>query len=219
MLLLLTVLTGLVDAVSYLRLGHVFVANMTGNVVFLGFAIAGARGFSVWPSIVAMAAFFTGAVIGGRLSKREGIDRSRLLGRAVWIKLALVLTAMTVAFALGPENEATIYACIVLLALTMGVQNAVARKIAVPDLTTTVLTLTITGLAADSTLAGGTSPRPVRRILSVVSMLLGAIIGGTVLLRVGLGVALACAAAILVIMSALVIRHASEGGAWSRFSA
>lgn len=42
----LTLLTGLVDAVSYLELGHVFVANMTGNVVFLGFTIAGAGGLA-----------------------------------------------------------------------------------------------------------------------------------------------------------------------------
>jgi hypothetical protein len=34
MLLTLTVVTGVVDAASYLSLGHVFVANMTGNVVF-----------------------------------------------------------------------------------------------------------------------------------------------------------------------------------------
>ena len=53
----LTVVTGLVDAFSYLSLGHVFVANMTGNVVFLGFALAGVgrsrlwRAFSrCWPS-------------------------------------------------------------------------------------------------------------------------------------------------------------------------
>jgi uncharacterized membrane protein YoaK (UPF0700 family) len=55
LLFVLTVVTGLVDAVSYLKLGHVFVANMTGNVVFLGFAIAGAKDFSVAASLVAIA--------------------------------------------------------------------------------------------------------------------------------------------------------------------
>ena len=50
LLVVLTVVTGLVDAVSYLKLGHVFVANMTGNIVFLGFAVAGAEGFSAGPS-------------------------------------------------------------------------------------------------------------------------------------------------------------------------
>jgi uncharacterized protein DUF1275 len=43
LMILLTIVTGVVDAVAYLRLGHVFVANMTGNVVFLGFAAAGAH--------------------------------------------------------------------------------------------------------------------------------------------------------------------------------
>ena len=51
LLLALTLLTGLVDATSYLKLGHVFVANMTGNVVFLGFGIAGAGGISIWASL------------------------------------------------------------------------------------------------------------------------------------------------------------------------
>jgi len=49
LLLLMTAVTGTVDAVSILRLGHVFVANMTGNVVFLGFALAGSPGFT-WSS-------------------------------------------------------------------------------------------------------------------------------------------------------------------------
>jgi uncharacterized membrane protein YoaK (UPF0700 family) len=40
-LMALTAVSGLVDAVSYLGLGHVFTANMTGNVVVLGFAAAG----------------------------------------------------------------------------------------------------------------------------------------------------------------------------------
>src|SRR6516164_4230187 len=55
LLLGLTVLTGLVDAFSYLVLGHVFVANMTGNVVFSGFAITGAPGFSLAASLAALA--------------------------------------------------------------------------------------------------------------------------------------------------------------------
>ena len=67
LMLVLTVVTGLVDATSYLRLGHVFVANMTGNVVFLGFALAGARGLSAAASLAALAAFLIGGLIGGRL--------------------------------------------------------------------------------------------------------------------------------------------------------
>ncbi len=61
LLLSLTVVTGLVDAFSYLSLGHVFVANMTGNVVFLAFALAGASGFSMSASLIALGAFSVGS--------------------------------------------------------------------------------------------------------------------------------------------------------------
>src|ERR1700750_183955 len=71
----LTLVTGLVDSFSYLLLGHVFVANMTGNVVFLGFALAGAPGFSIGASLVALAAFVCGALIGGRIASRLGDHR------------------------------------------------------------------------------------------------------------------------------------------------
>ena len=64
LLISMTLVTGLVDAFSYLLLGHVFVANMTGNVVFLGFALAGAPGFSVVASLAALASFASGALLG-----------------------------------------------------------------------------------------------------------------------------------------------------------
>jgi uncharacterized membrane protein YoaK (UPF0700 family) len=71
LLFALTVVTGLVDAVSYLKLGHVFVANMTGNVVLLGFAAAGDPDFSVAVSLFAMGSFLLGALAGGRLDRGE----------------------------------------------------------------------------------------------------------------------------------------------------
>src|ERR1700752_2585330 len=72
LLFVLTAVTGLVDAVSYLQLGHVFVANVTGNVVFGGVAAAGAAGFSALASLLATGAFLAGAVMGGRLGARLG---------------------------------------------------------------------------------------------------------------------------------------------------
>ena len=71
-LVALTVVTGLVDAFSYLVLGHVFVANMTGNVVFLGFALAGAPGFSIGASAAALVSFWCGALLGGKIGARFG---------------------------------------------------------------------------------------------------------------------------------------------------
>src|SRR5690349_19627344 len=132
LLLILTTVTGLVDAVSYLKLGHVFVANMTGNVVFLGFAIAGAADFSIAASLVAITAFLLGALAGGRLGSRMAQQRSRFLTFALVAKLGLVGIALLVAIALGDE-EVVRYGLIALLALAMGLQNAAARVLAVPD--------------------------------------------------------------------------------------
>ena len=78
----LTIVTGLVDAVSYVGLGHVFVANMTGNVVFVGFALAGAPGLSVPASLAALGAFLIGAIAGGRIGVRLGAHRGRHLQAA-----------------------------------------------------------------------------------------------------------------------------------------
>ncbi len=167
LLLALTLVTGLVDAFSFLVLGNVFVANMTGNVVFLAFALAGASGFSIPASLVALGAFCLGALTGGRLATHVGAPRSRLLAVASAIEALLVAASVIVAATTGsPGSGMARYALIVLLGLAMGTQNAVVRKLAVPDLTTTVLTQTITGMFADGRLAGGTSSKVGRRLLS-----------------------------------------------------
>jgi uncharacterized membrane protein YoaK (UPF0700 family) len=184
-LLVLTATTGVVDAVSYLALGHVFVANMTGNVVFLGFAIAGAAQLSISASLVALAAFLGGAVVGGRLGVALGAHRGRLLAAGVAVTTLLVGVALVVGLSCPrPLSDAPRYTLIEVLAFGMGVQNATARRLAVPDATTTVLTLTLTGLAADSALAGGANPRPWRRIGSVTMMFSGALVGA-ILVRQG----------------------------------
>ncbi|MGW2958786.1 YoaK family protein [Streptomyces sp. NPDC001220] len=178
LMLALTVVTGLVDAFSYLVLGHVFVANMTGNVVFSGFAIAGAAGFSLAASLAALAAFGAGALVGGRIAHRARAHRGRVLRLALVVETVLFLAAYAVARYGAPLDTAgTRYSLIALLGLAMGVQNATARALAVPDLTTTVLTLTITGMASDSKAAGGGGGRTGRRALSVLAMFAGALIG------------------------------------------
>src|SRR5580704_13632380 len=70
-LLAMTVVTGIVDAVSFLALGRVFTANMTGNLVLIGFAFAGAPGISISRSALALLAFLSGAVLGGRMASEE----------------------------------------------------------------------------------------------------------------------------------------------------
>ena len=175
LLLILTVVTGVVDSISILALGRVFVANMTGNVVFAGFAIVGAPGFSLSASLFALAGFLVGAAAGGAVITRVGSDRAALLraGTAAEVALAavaLVLAALSgdpgvshgtthiIAGAFGPAITDALAA---VLATAMGIQNAVARKLAVPDLTTTVLTMTLTGIGADlrAVLRAGDDPR------------------------------------------------------------
>jgi uncharacterized membrane protein YoaK (UPF0700 family) len=177
-LLVLTAATGLVDAVSYLALGRVFTANMTGNVVFLAFAVAGAPGLSIPRSVVSLGAFLAGAVAGGRLAARLGSGaQHRWLATAFGAEAVLLLCAALTAAAGTRAALYALYGVIVLTALAMGVRNATVRKIALPDLTTTVLTLTLTGLAADSALAGGANPRVWQRGASVLSMFVGAAAG------------------------------------------
>ena len=110
LLVTLTVVTGVVDAVSYLALGHVFVANMTGNVVFLGFALAGAPGLSAPAALAALAAFLLGALAGGRIAVRSGGHRGRHLRTATLTAFASVLIAVLLAAILGqpcPRTRAT----------------------------------------------------------------------------------------------------------------
>jgi uncharacterized membrane protein YoaK (UPF0700 family) len=203
LLVALTVVTGLVDAFSYLQLGHVFVANQTGNVVFLAFALAGVGGFSVLASAVAVACFALGAMAAGRLGRILAGRRERLLGITAAVQAVLVAAAVIMAAVTAVPIPAGLrYALIVVLAAAMGAQNATARKLAVADLTTTVLTLTITGIAADSVLAGATGAHAARRLISMAAMLLGALVGALLVLHVDIVYPLVSA---LLILAAIAV--------------
>ncbi len=199
LLLVMTAATGLVDAVSVLGLGRVFVANMTGNVVFLGFAVAGAPGFALAASLAALAGFLVGALAGGVLVGRRGHHRGHLLRDTALVEGVLMLLAVGLLIGVaGPPGSALASAVAALLAVALGLQNAVVRRLAVPDLTTTVLTMTLTGIAADVRAAG----RPVvtRRVLAVLTMFLGALVGALPVGRTTLAWALAPAPVLLVVV-------------------
>jgi uncharacterized membrane protein YoaK (UPF0700 family) len=200
-LTVLTVVSGLVDAVSYLGLGHVFTANMTGNVVLLGFAAAGAPGFSIPASLASLGSFLVGAACAGRLTLHITSRRQWLLAamavEGVFSGGAAAVAASTTTIGSGWPR----YAVIALLAFAMGVRNSTIRRLAVPDVTTTVLTMTLTGLAADSTLAGGTNPKVGRRTTAVAAMLAGAFIGAILFLHQGATIPLT-AVAVAVLLSA-----------------
>jgi uncharacterized membrane protein YoaK (UPF0700 family) len=193
LLYLFTAVTGLIDAVSYIALGHIFTANMTGNIVLLGFALAGVPGLSALRSLTAFAAFFVGALIGGSLATRLAPLSSHQWRMTASACEALFLLGATLASIVSiPFDSTRMYAVIVLTALAMGLRNATVRRIALPDLTTTVLTLTITGLAADSSFAGGSDPRWQRRLMSILLIFAGAVVGA-LLLRHSLALPLAMA--------------------------
>jgi uncharacterized membrane protein YoaK (UPF0700 family) len=199
----LTVVTGLVDAFSYLSLAHVFVANMTGNVVFLGFGLAGAGDIAVGASLVAILAFMVGAAAGGRWALRRTPHRGHLLAAAATVEAGLVVAAAAVAQTTGVGGSAVQLTLVSVLAVAMGGQNAIARRLAVPDRTTTVLTLTVTGLVADAT---SWSIR-FRRLVPIAAMLGGALAGGALLRWVSTPAPLWAATALLI--SCAVIAHAA----------
>ena len=217
LLLVLTVVTGVVDAVSFIALGRVFVANMTGNVVFLGFAVGGAPGLSVAVSLVALGAFLVGALAGGRIGRRlDGHRGHHLAARAPWAGPdpgALVVAAVAEHPRSGgpvrPDRAA---------GRALGIQNATARRLAVPDLTTSVLTQTLTGLAADSPLGADRRVSMLRRVLPVVAMAGGACVGALLVLNVGVAAPIALAAGLTALAAVLAYRLSRGDPEWTRRS-
>jgi uncharacterized membrane protein YoaK (UPF0700 family) len=232
LLLSLTLVTGLVDAVSILALGRVFVANMTGNVVFAGFAIVGAPGFSLGASLFALAGFLIGAWVGGVLTNRVGHDRALHTRAATGAEFGLVAIALVIAGVSGGAAATTgtlhitarvadfssgiTYVLALVLATAMGIQNSVARKLAVPDLTTTVLTMTLTGIGADARTGRRGHVMLARRVLAVVTMLVGGILGAWLVLDAGVVAPLALATALLAIAVACAALAVRKPGEWRR---
>ncbi|MQA33328.1 DUF1275 domain-containing protein [Modestobacter roseus] len=201
-----TFATGVVDAVGYLGLDRVFVGNMTGNVAILGMALAGGGELPVLGPAVALLGFVVGAVLAGRALRSRQAGWSGRAGLLLVVAGA-VFAAVTVVLALagaqvvGPDDAGGgppwLVAVTTVMAVAMGVQAATARRIAVADLTTVVVTSTLTGLAADSRLAGASGAQWRRRAGAILVLVAGAAVGA-LLLRVHLAVGPGLAAVVLV---------------------
>jgi uncharacterized membrane protein YoaK (UPF0700 family) len=162
--------------------------------------------------LLAIACFLPGGIAAGRLASRLGDDRRRQLYAAATVELVLCSIAVAVAAVAGQDlGTGSRYALIALLALAMGVQNATARRLAVADLTTTVLTLTLTGIASDSRLGGGSGAHTTRRVIAVAAMLLGAFVGALLLIHLRPVAPLVLAAALLVLVAGVARRRLHAG--------
>jgi uncharacterized membrane protein YoaK (UPF0700 family) len=187
LLVALTFAAGVVDAVSYLGLGQIFTANMTGNVVFLALAVGEGNLATALHSVGALLGFSVGALIAGQIlgRPREPGIWPRQVTRVLWAELACV-AAFAVAWAAvgGAPGPDWIYGVIGLSSLGMGMQNAAARQLAVPGLTTTVITTALAGFMVDLPALGISGSGQRRFGLAVVAILSGAAVGAILMLHV-----------------------------------
>lgn len=202
-LLLLTFATGVIDAISVLVLGHVFVANMTGNVIFLGFWFAPHSTVDLTAAVVAFGDFVVGTILGGRIARLLDARVRRWLTTAFGIEVVLiaVLAALAGAGVLDYHDDTKLI-LIAGLALAFGIQTATARQLGIAELNTTVLTSTIVGIGFESRLAGGTGDREKLRVSVVLTMLAGAAVGAT-LSRFAVAPVIALAAVLVAVAAAL----------------
>ncbi|AZQ39777.1 DUF1275 domain-containing protein [Streptomyces cyaneochromogenes] len=196
-LIALTAVTGIVDAVAFLGLGQVFTAFMTGNILFLGFAAAGGEGLAPMGSLTALAGFVTGVVAGSRLGVAEAARLRRWLLASAAIASVLLVAAALAAIGLETVRGGLVprhYAVIALMALAMGVRSATMWRLGA-ILNTTLVTGTLVTWIRKSTVGGGTPDAfQSYRVAALVAVFSGAAVG-TLLLRAGLTTALLVAAA------------------------
>jgi uncharacterized membrane protein YoaK (UPF0700 family) len=204
LMLMLTFSTGVIDAVGYLGLDRVFTANMTGNVVILGMALMGGDNLPVLGPVVALAGFMVGALISGRTLRTVPSGWAhRTTGLLAGVGVVMAAVAIALLSGVTPRNNEPLTVAITgVLAVAMGVQAATARHLNVKDVSTVVVTSTITGLAADSRFGAGTHPFWSRRLAAVGLIMAGAALG-TVLLQIHIGLGVLMTALITLFVAAV----------------
>lgn len=207
-LLVLTVATGAIDAVSYLALDKVFTGNMTGNVLFIGFGLVGVPGIPLLNNLVALLTFMLGAVIASRITRRAGgsakLPKSSLVLLLVGTVLVFALAGAWLA--VGEIGTPVMIVITGILALLLGAQAAAVKHIGIRDLSTVVVTMTMVNLSSDSRLAGGRGAAWFRRVAALVTMGLGALAAAAVTLRFGGAWALVLAGVVMALGAALMFR-------------
>lgn len=213
-LVALTVSCGVVDAVSFLALGRVFVATMTGNVIFLGFALAGEPSLSISASLTALGSFVVGVLTAGRLGARLRHHRGRHLGAAAAVAVVPMAAAIALAATVPPAHAR--HGLITLLAFAMGIQVSTVRRLAVPDVPTIALTMAMTALISESRLAGGAGHSIRVRGATIMALLVGATAGGVLVLHVAVAAGIALATVLVAAVAVTLLRLAAgtDSSAW-----
>ena len=195
--------TGIFDVVTDLDFGHVFAANMTGNIVLLGLGVLRADDLSVPASVVAVASFVIGVAGGGQLARRLEPRGHRWVVTSLSVELGVLLLALLAAIARPMLGDSPVIA---LLACAMGLNNATVSLIRTPGLTTViVLTSTLTTLVAGLQLPHGNIDTRVRQSAAVAAIFLGAL-SGVALLRLGAAQAIAAGVGLVLVATAAYVR-------------
>jgi uncharacterized membrane protein YoaK (UPF0700 family) len=183
----LTFSSGAIDAISFLALGKVFTAFMTGNVVFLGLRVAGADGPDVWRTSIALAAFAAGVLVATRIV--AGSKGSHVWPRRVSVALGATMLLQVVFVAIwvttsGRPGTASGDALTGIMALALGLQSGAVMALAVQGVFTTAATATVMFLMRD--LAGGSRASATERARLagvLVALFAGATAGGLLLVH------------------------------------
>jgi uncharacterized membrane protein YoaK (UPF0700 family) len=197
-LVILSFVTGLVDAVTYLAFGHIFAANMTGNVIVLGLALVGAGEISATASVVSLCSFIIGAAVSARLA--GALHHTRPGWLLTLLSLETGLLALATAACLVPRSVVSDMVVVGLLAVAMGMRIVTVRRLGISDVSTTVVTSTLAGLAADVLLSGAPFRDGGVRLAVVAAMLFGAA-AGAVLLGGGAALVLGVAASLVLLVT------------------
>lgn len=179
----LTAAAGSADALSYLGLGRVFTANMTGNLVLLGVAIGQGQVAGSLRSVIAFAGFGIGVLVGAGATARskEATVWPPSVTLVVVVELGL-LVAFAAGWEIAGDRPATL-ALDLLIALSagaMGMQTAAARRLNVAGVTTTFVTGTLTGLIAELASVGPDWARSRRWAATLACVVIGAAAGAAV---------------------------------------
>jgi uncharacterized membrane protein YoaK (UPF0700 family) len=230
MLLLLSLAAASVDAISYLGLGHVFTAMMTGNTVLLGLALAQGEVLAALRNILALIGFAIGVFVGAIIVERESdpTEWPAAVTAALVFETAILVIFAAIFILLGNSHGGIVYLLIILSALAMGMQSAAVRRLGVPGIATTFITGTLTSLMVDllgwlRSIAArlpvsSTSPsdhvekipwdQRVGLLASVVTLYcFGALIGGVLQVYSGPLAALFPLAAVMLVVANAVTRH------------